>query len=75
MKSRIRSFKEIRPVEAAPTYAEIRTDRPMDMTQVASTSCDNAKAPEERNIIKAEDRVNNGKLQARIKGSCTKQRV
>jgi hypothetical protein len=38
----------------------------MDMTQVASTSCDNAKAPEKRNIIKEEDRVNNGKLQARI---------
>jgi hypothetical protein len=39
----------------------------MDMNQVASTSCDNANAPEKRNLIKAEDTVNNGKLQARIK--------
>jgi hypothetical protein len=46
MKSPIRNFKEIRPVEAAPMHAETRTNRQMDMAQVASTSCDNAKAPE-----------------------------
>ena len=43
MKSPIRSFKEIRQVEAAPMHAKIWKNRQTDMTQVASTSCDNAK--------------------------------
>jgi len=46
--------------------AETRTDKEIDMTQVASTSCDKANRPEKRNVMKAEYTVNNGKIQTRI---------
>jgi len=47
--------------------SETLTDKEIDMTQVASTSYDKANGPEKWNVIMAEDTVNNGKLQTRIK--------
>jgi len=66
MKFRLRSFKEIRPVEVLPMHAETRTDEEIDMTQVASTSCNKANRSEKWNVITAEYTVNDGKLQTRI---------